>query len=84
MSHDCNAYCRGGTHAEVIHQWASEPAEPIAPERWARMWSKELRRDLGPVIDVQIAHESDWPDTHPVRCPHRVAAYIVTYRERNG
>lgn len=82
-THSCNAYCRDGCHAVIIHQFASAPAEPMAPERWRRLWARELRRDLGPVMDVQIAHEAAWPDEHPIRCPHRIAAYLVTYGGRS-
>lgn len=82
-THDCNAYCRADTHAEVIYQWASgDDVAPLAPERWARLWQRELRRDLGEVLAVDFAREVEWPDEFPANSPHHVAAYLVTYRER--
>lgn len=77
MNHDCNAYCRNGTHAEVIRAYSSEKEEAMDPERFARVWARELRRDLGEVLNVQWAHEVEWPDG-PL--PERHGAYLVTYR----
>lgn len=75
----CNAYCRGDIHAEVIRQYSSRPVEPLPPDRWRRLWDKELRR-LGEIIDVTIAHEVAMP---PGPEPYPTGAYLVTYRSRS-
>lgn len=74
--HTCNAYCRNDTHAEVIREYSSYPIEPMAPDRWSRLWARELRQ-LGEVIEVSLAYEAEAiPGPHP----HQRGAYLVTYR----
>lgn len=77
FGHSCNAYCRDDTHAEVIRHYASAPTEPMAPERWARLWHRELARDLGEIIAVDVAPEAErLPGPHE----HFAGAYLVTFR----